>query len=798
MRTESQINSQPPINTHTLKALEWEKITGELAGFSTSETGKIRCLETEIYSNPQTIKSKLKQTTEARYFLDRAVYPPISGINNTYKAVKAAETWQTLNNLELVSIGKNLEIARQAKDFFFKYKEETSLLYEVAERLEENPELEKNIFDTFDEAGNILESASPELKSLSASLKAQTENLKDKLNRFITSQDNATYFQTPVYTMRNERYVVPVKIEHKSHVPGITHDVSSSGATIFVEPKQFVEINNRLKETELAIDAEIKRILSEISRKVKENADNLNLNLDILTEIDFIFAKARYSIFLNATEPEINSEKFLSLKNAKHPILLKVIKKVVPNNVELGKDFQIMLITGPNTGGKTVILKTVGLCILMAKAGLHIPADEANIYPFLKIFADIGDEQSLIQSLSTFSGHIKNIIEILENTDKETLILLDEVGAGTDPMEGTALAEALMGNIQQKGANAMVTTHFSELKALAYTKEGFYNASVEFDTETLSPTFKLIMGLPGKSNAIFIAGNLGLDPVIVAEAKHNYLNKKDPTGEVLEGLQNTQQKLSKDAREIEEKKNIIKELETTYNKELEKLKSEKKKIISVYRKKFDAAYFEAKEEIGHILEESRRTKSEKIAKKSLGKLSEAVSAGKKLDYEEAEKLEPHHDPANWEVLKIGDAVYIKSLGEEGLLTSLPDKNGNVRVEIGILKTKVNKEEIFKSKKDKPEKKEFCPKRCFRLEKRDVSSSLDLRGQTAEDALVKVDYFLDKASLANLTPVCIIHGHGTGKLRKEVRDHLKKSAYAAKFRQGEEGEGGNGVTIVDIV
>lgn len=785
------------MNEKTLKTLEWHEIIKELAGFSTSETGRNRCLETEIYSEKSIIKRELKLTSEAKKLLDMAIYPPICGIKNTYETVNIAKTGQPLNNSELIAIGKNLQITREIINFIQKHKQETPLICEITEGLTENTELEKNILDIFDESENILDSASSDLKRLTLSLKDQSDNLKDRMNRFINSPDISVCLQNPVYTIRNDRYVAPVKVENKSQVPGIVHDISSSGATVFIEPKGMVELNNKIRETELKIEVEIKRILAELSDKVRQNAYMLNLNLDILTELDFIFAKAKYSISINATEPAINCDKKVLIKNARHPALLKVIEKVVPNDIYLGKDFQIMLITGPNTGGKTVIIKTLGICLLMTKAGLHIPADEADIYPFTKIFADIGDEQSLIQSLSTFSAHIKNIIEILENTDENTLILFDEIGAGTDPMEGTALAEALMEDIRNKAAHAVVTTHFSELKALAYTKNGYYNASVEFNTETLTPTYKLVMGIPGKSNAISIAANLGLNPEIVEKAKYNYLNKKDPTGKVLEGLQDTQQKLFQNAQEIEEKKQTIEELETNYNKELEKLKTEKKKIINVYRKKFDTAYFEAREEINHILENARKSKEERIVKGSLSKLGETISEAREIGYEETEKLEPEHKSLNWDKINPGDTVYVKSLGNEGFLLSLPDKNNNVQVQVGVLKTKAKKSDIFKSKTKKIKEKKPVVKRGLNLEKKSVNNTLDLRGQSGEEAIIKIEYFLDEAKLANLTPVYIIHGHGAGILRKKVREYLEKSPYVEKFRPGREGEGGDGVSVVEI-
>lgn len=787
------------INKTTIKVLEWEKITEELAKHSQSETGRERCLNAEIFSDVNTIRIELKHTTEAKYLLDMATYPPIAGIRDTKKSVSMLRAGHCLTSTELIDIGQNLRISRVLKSFFSKHKDEVPLIYDISTGLFDNRELEENILSVFDDAGNMLDSASQTLKSLRISLRDQTDNLKNKLNSIITSPETSKLLQNPVYTIRGDRYVVPVKIEHKAHMHGIVHDMSSSGATVFIEPENIVPLNNKLKELELGIEAEIRKILADLSAKASEYSKELAWTLDILSEIDFIFAKARYSISIKGVEPEINTDKYISLKNVRHPVLLKVLDNVVPNDIEIGKNYQVIVITGPNTGGKTVILKTIGICTLMCRAGMHVPAAEASIYPFKKVFADIGDEQSITQSLSTFSAHVKNIIEIIENTDEKTLVLLDEIGAGTDPMEGTVLAEAIMENIRDKGARALVTTHFSELKALAYTKENFYNASVEFDTESLAPTYRLLMGIPGKSNAIHIAHKLGLDNSIVEKARNNYLNKKDPTGKVLEGLQDTQQRLSQDAKEIEEQKHKIEQLKRNYDAELERIKSEKKKIINVYRKKFDTAFFQAREEISHILEDARK-------KGTMSRLGETISKARTLDYEETEKLKPEAQEFNWEKAKEGDTVYIKSLDKEGLLVSMPDKNDNVHVQIGVLKTTVKKQEIFSAKNTKIDENTGrkygktpgnSPRKDFALEYRDISNTLDLRGETAADALEKLELWLDQASLANLTPVYIIHGHGTGKLRQVVREYLNKSGYVARFRPGEKGEGGDGVTVVEL-
>jgi len=786
----------------TIKALEWKTILQDLSKYSTCETGKERCLNAEIFSKSEKIRYELKLTSEGKKLLDNADYPPLGGIRNIYEFIQIAKAGKTLKNTELIDTANTMGASRRLKSYFASRKEDSPGLYQISTGLYEDKKLEEDILDIFDDAANMYDTASPELRRLRLSFKDQTENLKTKLNNLINSSTFSKYLQENVYTIRDDRYVVPVKIEHKSHVHGIIHDFSASGATVFIEPKALVELNNNLREIELKIETEINRILSELSGRVREIYEDLTYTLEILAEIDFIFAKAKYSISIHATEPEINSEKFISLKSVKHPVLMRVVQNVIPNDIEIGKSSNVMIITGPNTGGKTVILKTVGICTLMAKAGLHIPAAEANIYPFENIFADIGDEQSIIQSLSTFSGHIKNIIDIVEKTDDDTLILLDELGAGTDPFEGTALAEAILHNISGKSARAIITTHFGELKALAYTYSGFYNASVEFNTENLAPTYKLLMGIPGKSNAIYIAQKLGLANEICENARELYLNRKDSTGQILEGLQNTQYELSENARKVEETKENLENLQTNYNDELEKIKSEKKKILSVYRKKFDSEFFKAKEEVKQVLEELRKSKSEKIARRSLSRLENKESDTREFSYGEKEQLEPEFQPVDWNKIKIGEVVFVKHLEQEVVLASMPDKSNTVIVQMGILKSSVKADELFMpnaSKWSKPPKTSYSSDKAqsFNLRKYEMSNTLDLRGLNAEDAINKVEFFLDEASIANLSPVYIIHGYGTGILRKVVREYLKTSPYISKFRQGEPSEGGDGVTVAEL-
>lgn len=782
----------------TLKVLEWDKILQYLAGHATSETGKQRCLDTPLYTDILKIKHEQQLTSQAKFLLDQAIYPPLGGIRTINEAIEAAKVGQTLKNTELIDIASTIGASRRLRSFFAKYREETPLLFDLGINLFENKNLEEEINDTFDDSGDVVDSASPELKRLRFSYKDQSFNLKNKLNRMIQSSEFSKYLQETVYTQRGDRFVIPVKAEFKSHVQGIVHDSSASGATLFIEPKAIVEMNNALKEIELKIDYEINRILAELSYKVKYHAEEIEHTLYLLAEIDFAFAKAKYSIALKAIEPTLNDEKFISLNNVKHPILISTIEKVVPNTVEIGKDWNSLIITGSNTGGKTVILKTTGLCVLMTKAGLHVPALEANIYPFKNLFADIGDEQSVTQNLSTFSGHMTNIIKVLNNVDNNSLVLLDEVGAGTDPQEGSALAQAILENLYNKGSRTIVTTHYGELKALAYTKKGFYNASVEFDTDTLAPTYKLLMGIPGKSNAITIALNLGLAPDIASEAQKIYITQKDPTGEVLEGLQNTQQELSRNAQRIESAKEEAEKLEKEYNDKLEKLNEEKKKTINIFKKKFDSSLSTAKSEIKDILEEIKRTKSEKVIRRSYNRLNQIEADFRKEGATELEILEPEFEPVNWNTIEIGQAVFIKDLNQDANLLSKPDKNNNVQVQVGLLKTTVKTDKVAKSgKKYLEEPATTGSRKSFRLSRSSVTNTLDLRGMKVEEALNKIDYYLDEASLANLTPVYIIHGHGTGALREAVREYLKSSPYVSKFRPGEQNEGGDGVSVVDI-
>jgi DNA mismatch repair protein MutS2 len=783
-------------NEKSLRVLEWQTILEHLSKHAVSEMGKERCLNLVLFDNVMDIKREITHTTEAKNILDKGLNPPIERIKSVKEAVVLSKVTESLRNIDLIDIAKSLRVSRLLKSFFSRQIEEAAFLYEMSIMLFENAYLEDEILSKFDDAANMLDDASFELKKLKNSLKDQTKNLKDRLNGMIHSLSK--YLQEPVYTSRDDRYVLPVKIEHKAHVHGIIHDVSTSGATVFIEPKAIVELNNKLRETEIKIEHEIKRILAELTQKVGEYADEIAVALDLLADFDFVFAKAKYSIELKAIEPDLNNKKIINVKAIRHPILLKVLDNVVPNDIVIGENFNSLIITGSNTGGKTVVLKAAGLCVLMAKAGLHIPAAEANIYPFKQIFADIGDEQSVIQSLSTFSGHMTNIISIVDNVDDDSLVVLDEIGAGTDPSEGSALAQAILENLQLKGVRTIVTTHYGELKALAYTKEGFENASVQFDTSTLSPTYKLLIGIPGASNAITIAKNLGLKDNIAQQAQEIFYSQKDYTGSVIEGLQNTQHRLDKETTQAEVTREALEKLEEEYKEKLEKIRAERKKTIDIFKKKYETSIAQARSEIKHIVEEIRISKSEKLSRRAFLRLAEIEASAGDSFRKDFETAEPEFEPINWETVKIGDTIFIKDLKKLAELLSLPDKNNNVQVQIGTLKINVKTSKLAKTdKKMSTEAKKQRKNGGFSFSRTTVGNTLDLRGSRVEDGLDQVEKYLDEACLSNFHSVYIIHGHGTGALRQAVREYLSTSPYVAKFRSGESSEGGDGVSVIDL-
>lgn len=782
------------MNEKTLKALEWQSIVDSLKAHAVSAKGKLRCENIRFYTNFEKIKLELALTSEAKCFLDMVLYPPLEEVCDVEEFIKLTQLRNILQSQELFEIAKTIRASRNLSSFIAKNSKQTPNLKELSDRLFVDREFEEYIFSKLTPAGEIKEDATQKLKGLHNSLRDQNANLKQKLNEIISQ--SGTFLQETVPTMRSGRYVLAVKVENKAHIKGITHDVSASGATVFVEPKQIVTLGNEIRETEVKIEAEIREILADLSEKIRDASDEILGGLKILAEIDFTFAKAHYSVAIKGIEPELNHEKIIRLKSAKHPILLQLLDNVIPNDIELGKDFDTLIITGSNTGGKTVTLKTLGLFVLMTKAGLHISCTDALIYPFDKIFADIGDEQSVVHSLSTFSGHIHNLRGILNNSNDNTLILLDEIGVGTDPQEGSALAQAILEFLHNKGAKTVITTHYGELKALAFERERYENASVEFDTDTLHPTYKLNIGLPGSSNALSIAKNLGIDSEVIENARNIYFNIKDNTGKTLEGLQKIQRELSQNNEIAKEKRTEAEKIKEEYEIRLANLKEQKTKTLSSYKRKFQGDLDIARGEIKNIMREIYNTKSEKLTRRAAARLNK-VEENLKGDFaKEENELMPRFKELDWSKIQLGSTVLLKDLNQIAVITELPDKNDNVKVQIGLMKTLVKKSQLAKASKN-AQAPQVKMSKAPKLKRDYVPHDLNLRGVRVDEALDSLEKYLDDASLAGLSSVCIIHGHGTGALKEAVRSYLKDSPYVKKYRSGAEGEGSDGVTIADL-
>ncbi len=786
------------ITSKSNSTLEFDKIKEELAGFAKFEQSRNLCLRISAYNDFDKIKHQIELTREAKKILDLAKDTPTEFIADIGK-IKNNCAISYLMEDELCDIAKTMKSSRLLKRFILDNSQDDFVIKDYAQRLVADKELEDKITDTFDENLRIKQNATPELKGLYSSLKDTEQNIRDTVSTLLNNPNFSKYLQENIYTQRDDRIVFQVMASNKTKVPGIVHDVSASAKTFYIEPAQLVPLNNKIREVKSKIHAECIRILVELTNLVKVHMAELEVCEKVMSEIDFHFAKARYAVRLQAVEPELCQEKLIYFENMKHPLLLKVSEDVVANNFEIGKDYKSVIITGSNTGGKTVTLKTIGLFILMAKAGIFLPCTYAKLYPFKDVFADIGDSQSILQSLSTFSSHMTNIIEILQKSTDETFVLLDEICAGTDPVEGAVLAQGILEKLAQKQVTSVITTHYGELKALEYTNPFFKNASVEFNTETLKPTYKLLIGIPGLSNAISIASNLGLDSEIVNKAKNTLITQKDPTVAVVEKLQETHQELSKNLEQAQELKESSLEIKKEYEENLNKVKKDKTKTIKNIKNKFDAEMMEARSEIKQILDELRKEKSEKIARRAYSRLAK-LEDGFRDEIDKVTDKQKYLE-IDWDKVVIGDVVMIKNLHQKVTVLSLPDKNKRLFVDMGAMKMKVKKDElaVLDENYKEPQKIKIpgTSFNKFELKRHEMSQTLDLRGYRVEEALDEVENYLDKASLVNLTPVYIIHGHGTGALKQSVRDFLKTSPYVAKFRPGEDTEGGDGVSVVDI-
>lgn len=783
----------------SLKTIEFDKVLELLSKYACSDLGKERCRCAMPLEYDEEIKKQLLITTQAQKAYSMSGNSlPIGAFPDIEESFGKLKNKLILSQEEIKNIYTILTTGRHTSSFLHRHAYDMPELLSLADKLFTSSEIEEETEKIFDQNFQVKESASPELKALFQSKRSLNENLKNTIANLLNNASFTDNLQDRLYTTREGRIVFQVKAEAKNKINGIVHDVSASGQTYFIEPKQIVELNNRIREADIAIEAEVQRLIKLLSERIGEDFEPIKESFEMLIELDFIFAKAKYSTATDACEPQISAERKVELSGMKNPVLMSVCDNVIENDFEIGKPFRSIIITGSNAGGKTVALKTVGLSIVMAAAGMHIPCFRAVIYPFKKVFAEIGDEQNIIQSLSTFSSHIKNIKNILDNVDSETFILIDEIAAGTDPKEGANLAKAIMEKFIEKGAFSLISTHFNELKSLPYNNNDFQNASVDFDVETLRPTYKLRIGMPGASNAFAIARNLGIEDDIIDKAKEEYSKEITDESKILSSLQEKYSELNKLTAEAQDLKEKSESVYKEYNELKEKLNSQKKKALQEFKKKYEGNIANAKEEIKRVMESLNKNKTRDNALKSYKKLSKAGEKFNENLYADSQEISTKY--IELDNIKIGDKAVIKDLDQDVEILTLPDKNGNLQILIGQLKSNINIKKLAKALKEKKNvlrKKYKLSNSNLEFTRISMSPKLDLRGQRVSEALSELEAYLDKASLVNLTPVQIIHGHGSGQLRHAIRDYLNDSPYVAKYRSGENNEGGDGVTIIDI-
>ena len=779
------------LNDHHI-ALEFDKVLLNLSKYANSKLGANACLNLEIYSNKAQIEYELNLVDEAKKIIDdNNQSAPIDDFTDIDEIFKQ----NFLTATEIIELAKNLKNSRLTKNFISKC-ENAKSLNEIIKNFYIDKTFEDEIFSTFDRELIVVDSASDTLKSLRNSYKDNKENLKIAINNLLQNHSFVDNLQDTVVTMRDNRPVFQVKASCKNKIQGIIHDISSTNLTYFIEPSSLVPISNKLRQIEIEIKAEIDRILMVLSNRFKDIKKELKQNQNIIVKLDTIFAKAKYSIHLHGLSAEITDEKVIDIQKMKHPLLIEVKEDVVANDFILGKDYNCLLITGSNTGGKTVCLKCAGLMILMTKAGMHIPSLGAKIYPYSNIYCDISKEQSLEQGFSTFSAHIKNIADILDKIDEKDLILLDELGSGTDPIEGSSLSRAILEYIKEKQVAGIITTHLGELKSLKYEDSYFENATVLFDIATLKPKYNLIVGMSGTSNAIDISSQLGLNENIIKRAKEILTDENNGNSKIFIEIEKTNQNLIKKEQEATKNLDVAKQTKEEFDTKLKELKQNKKKSLENFKKKFQNQLDSARDEIKEIVDEIRKEKSLKVAMRSYNRLNKIESQIREEFSTNDDKLAEKFIELNPQELKIGQNVLVKKLEQVVILDSLPDKKGNVEIRIGNIKSKIHLSKLAKTdKKVAPHLKKVQ----VNFDNTDnLLSRLDLRGMRVLEAIEYLDEKLDKASLRGLNQVTVIHGYGTGALKSAVNDYLKNSPYVAKFHYGDETQGRDGVVIIDLL
>lgn len=791
------------MNQKVLRTLEYNKIVERLAEYAFGADTKERCLSLLPSTSLSEITNAQQQTKDAMNRSLKKGRLDCSGIKPLSSAIRRVEIGGTMNIEELLGLCKLLETARRVKAYGRKEREDipSDSLSELFDGLEPLSPLCDEIRRCIISVDEISDDASSNLKSIRRSIRSTGDRIHAQLNQMLNNQNVRNCLQDFVITMRNGRYCLPVKAEAKSQITGMVHDQSSSGSTLFIEPMAVVNLNNELKELSIKEQDEIAVILATLSAKAGEYIPAIETDYQILTELDFIFAKAAYALEYNGITPHFNTERKIRILKGRHPLL--DAKKVVPIDISLGSDFDQLVITGPNTGGKTVSLKTVGLLTLMGQAGLPIPSgDRSELAVFDDIFADIGDEQSIEQNLSTFSSHMTNIIHILKEANEHSLVLFDELCAGTDPTEGAALAVSILSYFHSRGIRTMATTHYSEIKIYALTTSGIENACCEFDVETLSPTYRLLIGIPGKSNAFAISKKLGLSDTLIEDARTRISSNEQNFEDLLSDLEASRITIEKEQAEINRYKSEIATLKQQLKNKQEKLDESR-----------DAILRKAKEEANQILQEAKDTADEAIRnfnkygttrpsiqemEKQRTNIREKMAANEKKSSKEKDTA--IYNPKVPKKLRIGDSVKVLSMNLTGTVHSLPNAKGDLFVQMGILRSQVNIKDLVLIEDAAPGSKKYAKTGAGKLKmskSASVSTEINLIGKTVDEAIALLDKYLDDAYLAHLPSVRIVHGKGTGALRSAVQSHLKRQSYIKSFHLGEFGEGDAGVTIAEF-
>ena len=780
-----------------LNKLEYNEIIDVLEKHCKTYLGKNMCDSLKPSFSFELVDVLLNETKEADTLLHQKGSPPFYETDELEKYIKILKSNQTLSIKGLLNIGMLLRIARELKEYF--YDNNTSSFINLEKYftlLYSNPSIEKSIFDKIIDESTIADNASKKLSSLRRNRKSLEQEVKDKLNSYIHSSTYAKYIMEPIVTIRNNRYVIPVKEEYRSYIKGFVHDTSSSGSTLYIEPTSIFDLNNKINHIKIEEDLEIEKILHQLSASLYAYTTELDNDLNLIANIDLIFAKAHFGIEINGITPILNNEKFVDLHKARHPLIDK--DKVVPINIGLGKDYVSLLITGPNTGGKTVALKTLGLLLLMAYSGIPIPCSEgSNICVFTYIFADIGDEQSIQESLSTFSAHMKNIVEITKKANDNSLVLLDELGSGTDPVEGAALAISILSYLKDINSLVCCTTHYQELKEFALVTDGFENASFEFDIENLKPTYKLLVGIPGKSNAFAISKKLGLDEQILNVANAHLKEDKVSIEELLKNIYDNKLKVEKQVEETEKNLRQVEALRKSLEKKQDDVLEKRAKMLEDAKLEARDILLSAKEEATEIIHELSASVDLKQANNLRNKLNDKIRNINSIHYSGQDNS---FEAINKNDIKDGLNVYISSLGTNGIiLGNTVNKSNEVQVQVGSMKMNVKLSDLRKLSSNVSTTSKSTGKVTTEKSSKTkvISPEINVIGQNVDEAIYVIDKYLDNCASANISPVRIVHGKGTGKLREGIHSFLKKHPHVKSFRIGTFGEGEMGVTVVEI-